>query len=167
MNNPALNAVKHGLTATTVLLPSENPAAWQALLESLVDSFQPANHNEALLVEQMAAAQWRIRRAWSIESQTMQFEMMDQASPLARGASAITHTARAAVAFRNLNDETTALDNIGRQETRLAREYERALRQLIKLQDRRRLLEALTSSAGKTPQMHPPKAILQNEEPPR
>ena len=46
----------------TPLLPGEDPAAFELLREALRDEFQPRSAAEALLVENMAAAQWALDR---------------------------------------------------------------------------------------------------------
>jgi hypothetical protein len=56
------NALKHGLYSTTVLLPGEDQTEFQALLDSFLAEHTPATPTESTLVQQMAAAVWRLRR---------------------------------------------------------------------------------------------------------
>src|SRR6266516_361132 len=60
-----LNSVRHGLTSKTVVLTNESGARFEQCLEAYVDLFQPQNEVEMDLVEEMAVAKWRQRRAWS------------------------------------------------------------------------------------------------------
>jgi hypothetical protein len=57
------NAVKHGSTARTVLLPGEDPAALAARQQHLIDSFQPRNSVELEVIERMAGDIWKSDRA--------------------------------------------------------------------------------------------------------
>ncbi len=57
-----LNALRHGLRARGVLLPEENPEDYHQLCDDLESEWQPRNRTEQLLVEQMAAAQWKLAR---------------------------------------------------------------------------------------------------------
>jgi hypothetical protein len=52
------NAVKHGQTARSALLPGEDPAALNALRETLLDDLQPRNSLEATLIVRIADDKW-------------------------------------------------------------------------------------------------------------
>jgi len=56
------NAFKFGLTAKDIVLPSEDASAFEALHAALLAQWEPATDGELLLVDDMAAARWRIRR---------------------------------------------------------------------------------------------------------
>jgi hypothetical protein len=58
----SLNALKHGLTSRRVVLPYENQAEYDALLKDLLDESQPVGTLEFELVNDIAAAIWRLRR---------------------------------------------------------------------------------------------------------
>src|SRR5579884_1766368 len=58
----SLNALKHGLTSRRVVLPYENQAEYDALLKDLLDESQPVGIIEFELVNDIAAALWRLRR---------------------------------------------------------------------------------------------------------
>ena len=63
----SLNAVKTGLTGRTVLLPSEDAAAYQAHLDRLFTQLAPANDDERSLVQAIADTEWRLLRIPSLE----------------------------------------------------------------------------------------------------
>ena len=63
----SLNAVKTGLTGRTVLLPSEDAAAYQAHIDRLFTQFAPANDDERALVQVIADTDWRLMRIPSLE----------------------------------------------------------------------------------------------------
>jgi hypothetical protein len=58
-----LNAIKHGLTAATVVLPGEDPAVLEARVEAWKDDIRPAGALEDYLVERAAHASWQLDRA--------------------------------------------------------------------------------------------------------
>src|SRR5262245_10627970 len=57
------NALKHGLTAATVVLPGEDPAALEARVAAWKDDFGPAGAIEDYLVERAAHTAWQLDRA--------------------------------------------------------------------------------------------------------
>ena len=58
-----LNALKHGLTAQHAVIPGEDPAAYEALRASFIDTYAPADEAEAMLVERLSISWWKLRRA--------------------------------------------------------------------------------------------------------
>ena len=56
------NAIKHGLLSQGVLLPGEDETALTELGEHLWAELQPVGELESLLMEQIIAAVWRLRR---------------------------------------------------------------------------------------------------------
>src|SRR5690349_11031999 len=67
----AQNAISHGLLAQAVVLKSENPDAFRAHMDDFVLRWQPADQVELGLVEEMAVANWRLRRLWAIETRSL------------------------------------------------------------------------------------------------
>src|SRR5580704_5572735 len=63
------NSLKHGLTSETLVLPSEDPAEFHALLTAYLQQFQPGGPVELDLVHEMVAAKWRLDRIALIETQ--------------------------------------------------------------------------------------------------
>jgi hypothetical protein len=58
-----MNALKHGLTAKTVLLPEEDPAEFRRLMLGWFESVRPQDQFEASLVERGVYANWQLDRA--------------------------------------------------------------------------------------------------------
>src|SRR5229473_970716 len=58
----SMNALKHGLTARTVLFSNDNHAEYDALLESYIQSLQPIDPVEMDLVVEMVNAKWQQHR---------------------------------------------------------------------------------------------------------
>ncbi len=63
-----LNANKHGLRSQEVLLPGEDGEALNELDENLRTELQPVGEVENLLLEQIVAAHWRLRRLRRVET---------------------------------------------------------------------------------------------------
>src|SRR5579862_3762490 len=63
------NGLRHGLCAEKLLIPGEDPAAFDSLLQDLQSRLHPIGHLEENLVLHLAAAQWRLDRALPMEAQ--------------------------------------------------------------------------------------------------
>jgi hypothetical protein len=63
----SMNAMKHGLTSRRVVLAHENRAEFDSLLKELLDESQPVGTLEFELVNDIAAALWRLRRVRGME----------------------------------------------------------------------------------------------------
>jgi hypothetical protein len=122
----SLNAIRHGLCAKCIVLDHESRENFLILLQQHVDLFQPANEVEFGMIEEMCAAYWRQRRAWSIET-----ELLDKQIALQSGE---TGPERMAAAFDRLAASPT-LSLLHRYETRLHLMYQRSLRTLAMLRD--------------------------------
>ena len=62
------NSFKHGLASGEVVIPGEEPAAFEALLEDLTADHAPANCTEELLVREMAQSYWLMQRATRLQN---------------------------------------------------------------------------------------------------
>ena len=62
------NSLKHGLSSSRVVLPHESQEDYDKLEASLTNRFKPADELEMELVQEMAAARWRLRRIEAMES---------------------------------------------------------------------------------------------------
>ena len=68
----ALNALTHGLTAITPVLPDEDPTTYEALRQRLFEQYRPVLALEAELVEALANTLWRLRRVGPMEAGILQ-----------------------------------------------------------------------------------------------
>jgi hypothetical protein len=64
----SLNALRHGLTARTAVLPSENAAAYEQHCRQFRDDYQPVNSIETQFVQELADTAWRINRIPLLEA---------------------------------------------------------------------------------------------------
>ena len=118
------NAIIHGLCADCIVLQDEERENFLNLLQQHVNHFRPVDEVEFGLVEEMCAARWRQRRAWSIE--TRMFETQIARPPGGDGLD------RMVVAFDAMA-AGPSLSLLHRYETRLNLTYQRTLRTLMML----------------------------------
>ena len=67
----ALNALTHGLTARTAVLPAEDPAAYQQHHRQFHDEYRPATPTETQLVHELADTSWRMNRIPLLEADVL------------------------------------------------------------------------------------------------
>jgi hypothetical protein len=116
----ALNALSHGLTARSAVLPSEDPAAYEQHCRQFRDEHQPATPTETQLVQELADTAWRINRIPLLE-----------ANLLNRAANPPDEEAR--IAF-DIVDAHRLLASLGLHGQRLSRQFQKTLEQLREIQ---------------------------------
>ncbi len=121
------NSARHGLLSQCIVLEDEVPERFHELLADLTREHNPQTETQLGLVETMAMARWRVMRLWAIEREVIE-EEIDRTPPGENGPAA-----RAGLAFRTLADNGRVLDLLNRYESRLDRQYARALNLLMKL----------------------------------
>jgi hypothetical protein len=62
------NSTKHGLASGTLIIPGEDPTAFEMLLDDLLEEHQPASPTERLLIEEMAQSYRLTQRALRLEN---------------------------------------------------------------------------------------------------
>jgi len=112
------NALTHGLTARTAVLPSEDPAAYEIHLSQFRAEYQPATPTETQLVRELADTAWRLNRIPLLEAR------------LLSGQDGL-----------RILDAHRLLQTIGVQSNRLSRQFHNTLDQLREIQADRRQLE--------------------------
>jgi len=103
------NALKHGLTAKTILLPGEDEAAYRKLCDGMFESFAPADTPEKELIQLLCDTQWRLQRCGRIEAAILSADVPD---------------------FK-------AIDIMSKHESRLKRQYSTTLKETRDLIDTR------------------------------
>ena len=106
------------------------------MLQSFYDTFQPANAVEMDLVQQIAAASWRIRRINGMESAMLELEMDRQRDTIAHDFEFIDETTRQALAIESAA-KSGGMALLHRYDSRARRAYNQALRNLLDLQRER------------------------------
>jgi hypothetical protein len=72
------NAVTHGLTAESTILPGEDINAFLARRKEIIDGTQPRNEVEAILLEQIARCEWKSMRADRAASARLSAQLRDE-----------------------------------------------------------------------------------------
>jgi hypothetical protein len=68
------NAVRHGLTAETIITPVEDPDDYKAFEQAVTADYEAETAVERELVLRLASLLWRLRRATSIETGLLQIQ---------------------------------------------------------------------------------------------
>ena len=130
------NALTHGLTAASPVLPSEDRAAYEAHCRGFRDEYQPATPTETQFVRELADTAWRLNRIPKLEA-----ALLDRA--------ANPPSEQAAIQF-DIVDAHRALATLGLHGSRLSRQFQKTLATLRDLQAERRQHEQrdLARAAG-------------------
>jgi len=153
----SLNALRHGLTGHIVVLPTEDQAAYQRHLQRFVDQFQPKGALEEQLVQSLGDTTWRLNRVPATEATFLTLAAEDCLDSIR------TNEPRAAAALAQahaFHERSHTLANISIYEQRLARLFDRTLKQLREIQAERREQERRQMiDAAQILQMHEERAI--------
>jgi hypothetical protein len=125
----SLNALRHGLTGQIVVMPHEDLAAYQRHVKALNDEYNPQGHTEALLVQAIADATWRLNRVASTEATLQAVAGANQPDPVQEAIAASTASQSKGMSSLSIHGE------------RLSRQFERSLKQLRELQKIRKAQE--------------------------
>ena len=119
------NALKHGLTSMSPVAPGEDPAEFLQFLDRWAAAYLPIGPAEEEVLRTAVVAAWRLRRIPAIEAGYYEMEQScdPSVSPAARLAFAHHHCAR-------------QLEALSCQEARLQRTFDKAFRELERLQAR-------------------------------
>ena len=111
------NALRHGLLAKCVVLESESSECFDDLVTRHIEYFAPADGVEFGMVEEMAVAYWRMRRACAIEDRLLEKAIRNQppGDEAARIDAALVELAA-----------SPALNRLHRDKAHLLRIYQRA-----------------------------------------
>ena len=129
----SLNAIKHGFFSNLVLLSNESKPDYEIHKASYEQRFEPADHVERDVLEQLVAASWRLRRAWGMETTAFETAMQDE-NPIPGEAT----DQDLCQAMKQLLTKTAFLANLSHHESRLARQFHRNLKTLTELRAHRK-----------------------------
>jgi hypothetical protein len=122
------NALKTGLTDRTILLPSDDVAAYQSLVALINQKFNPANDLEKHLTQSIADTEWRLLRIPSLEAGLYALGRMELA------ADCPDESVLEALIFRTYQKD---LRNLALQERRLRNQLKEDTAELRRLQQER------------------------------
>jgi hypothetical protein len=64
----SLNALRHGLTSQSAVIPGEDPELYQIHIQAFLDEYDPQSVTELHLIRSLADLAWRIDRIASMEA---------------------------------------------------------------------------------------------------
>ena len=109
------NALRHGLTAASPVLPTEDAAAFETHRRQFLDEYQPASPTETQLVHELADTSWRLNRIPLLEARLISCED-----------------------YLPIVEAHRLLASLNLQSTRLSRQFQKALTTLREIQADRR-----------------------------
>ena len=126
-----------GMLARALVLDNERSENFTMLTNDYFEVLEVANEMERGMVEEMAAANWRMRRYWALETQFLNAEMPDdQVSDVGHGPDSfdgdvyVEEMNRQAASFRKLA-EGAHFKLLLRQQVTLQRSFHQTLRALF------------------------------------
>ena len=131
----SLNALRHGLTGHTIVLPSEDLTAYQRHSQAFFDEYQPQGATETQLVQALADTAWQLNRVPSLEANLLSLGMADHSASI----DASHPEAQAALAMAAaFVEHARAFNILSAHSQRLSRIFEKTLKTLRDLQADRR-----------------------------
>jgi hypothetical protein len=142
----SLNALRHGLTGHTVVLPSEDLAAYQKHCGEFHTELKPQGLIESKCVQTIADTYWRLDRIRAMENSLFGLAVSSEEDPEAETSSdPLLHSALAQA--KALEHHSDLLTRLSLYEHRLNRTLEKAKAELKQLQKER--VEAREKALGK------------------
>jgi hypothetical protein len=129
------NALKTGLTGRTVLLPTDDVAAYQALVDCTFQKFNPVTDEEKRLTHSLAGTLWRLERIPTLEAGIYAIGRRDFAPQFADESDEAVRNAM--IEARIFLTYRRDLNNLSIQEARLRRQYEKDEAELKRLLNER------------------------------
>jgi hypothetical protein len=138
------NSLKHGMTASTTVLPYEDAHSYAELRESFVATYNPANAVEAALIETIVNSYWRLLRVRRVETATITLGIrgLKKRNALSLDSRDDDDMALAVL----LDSDEDALAKVERHQARIERCYFQAIETLRKVQKDRLREERLTTA---------------------
>ena len=134
----SLNAMRHGLTGQTIVSPGQDLSAYLLFTGRFHDDLLPKGAIGTQLVQTIADNSWRLNRARVYENNLLTIGFNEQSGGIGVEDPEIDRALATAKAYR---DQAQSLDGMSRQEERVSRQSDRALKQLGEIQATRRELE--------------------------
>jgi len=152
-----LNALRHGLSGQTIVLPTEDHAAYQHHSQRLFEHFRPVGALEEQLVQALSDTSWRLNRAAAVEANLYSLGITENENRIHASHPEAEVALAMALTFR---ENVHAFANISIYAQRIARQFERTLAQLREIQaERRQNEEDALDRAADLLEMHQDKKL--------
>jgi len=132
------NALKTGLTGRTILLPSDDVAAYLKIVAIANDQWRPESDTEKLVVQSIADTQWRLLRIPTLESAVWALGRAQHAADCE--AEPDPELRALMIDGLVLSSKQKDFSNLTLQEGRLQRHLEKLIAQFKELRDEREIL---------------------------
>jgi len=139
-----MNALKHGLTAAEIVLPTEDKLEFEQFQAAFEEECQPVGPIEQVLVEDIVAARWRMNRARKMEPGFFTLRLQAMRRTIKEDFSNLDPQAHLALIFRDDAQDADTIGKLSRYEARFERSFHKALKELQRLQQ----LRAAVSDSG-------------------
>lgn len=127
-----MNALRHGLTAASVVIRGEDPREFERLHAEFVEEFAPRSPFAAELAGHAATSAWRLRRGARFEAAVFASREADVVAP--HGDAELSSIELGDALIRDATDGD-ALGKVARHEASLTRNLERTLTMLRELRE--------------------------------
>ncbi len=127
------NSLTHGAYAKNLILPGEELADFQSLLDTHFDTWNPTNPIEEIFVVEMATTLWSLSRQQPAESSLIHIQIQRMVPALNVEFKSINSHGLYGLAVAALHSHGSGLSQITRQSRRLLRHYENLRQQLLSL----------------------------------
>jgi hypothetical protein len=125
----SLNALRHGLTGQTIVLPTDDLKSYQHHIQSFVHEYHPQGATESQLVQSLADTAWRQNRAAALETNLITLAL-EPNQPYDQVQQSLAIAAA-------LDTQARALSTLSIHTQRLARQFEKTLALLNQIQSKR------------------------------
>ncbi len=113
------NALSHGLTCRTAVLPTESQTNYEQHCKTFRDEYQPANATETQLVQELADTSWRLNRIPLLEASLLSAPSPESPTPAVAALATLgLHGARLSRQFEKTLDKLRAIQSERKDEER-------------------------------------------------
>jgi hypothetical protein len=136
----SMNAIKHGLRSSRVVLSTECFDIYSELLQDYIDCWLPQSRFEKDLIENMVNARWRIRRIEGLETAAIDAALSENEEAAKQTFVEVDPTTETALAIRAFVKNEPALEILSRHEERLHKIFERSYKLLERSRSKANLM---------------------------
>ena len=150
----SLNALRHGLTGQTIVLPADDLIAYERHCKGFFLEYQPKAATETFLVQTIADTTWRLYRIAGLENNLLTLGITEhEASVDTDHPQVLTGLAMA----KTYREQCHVLASLGLHQHRLARLFDKTLKQLREIQSARAKMQPSSWNRTKTQDFHTPR----------
>jgi len=135
----SLNALRHGLTGHTVVIPSDDLHAYKKFCAEFFSHYSPAGPVERQLVQTIADSSWRLNRITAMEQSSLALSAVRHEDDFSTADDRCATAMAAALAFEEHVNKNVGTLSI--YEQRLSRQLERSLKLIDQTQTARKRQE--------------------------